>query len=86
VVDAVGDELEVLVDSGFRRGTDVVKALALGARAVMIGRPYLYGLAAGGQAGVDRVIDLFAAELRRAMQLLGVTSVRELDSTVVRRR
>ncbi|MCZ2848724.1 alpha-hydroxy acid oxidase [Modestobacter sp. VKM Ac-2978] len=86
VVDAVGDELEVLVDSGFRRGTDVAKALALGARAVLLGRPQLYGLAVGGQAGVERAVDLFAAELRRALQLLGVTDVAQLDRSVLRRR
>jgi len=85
VVDAVGDDLEVLVDSGFRRGTDIVTALALGARAVLLGRPQLYGLAAGGQAGVEKVLDLLAAELRRALQLLGVTDVRRLDRSVLRR-
>lgn len=86
VVDAVGGDLEVLVDSGFRRGTDIAKALALGARAVLLGRPQLYGLAVGGQAGVERAVDLLAAELRRALQLLGVTDVAQLDRSVLRRR
>src|SRR6201991_2119921 len=59
VVDAVGDQIEVLLDGGIRRGGDVVKALALGAKAVMIGRAYLWGLGANGQAGVENVLDLF---------------------------
>lgn len=79
VVAAVGDDLEVLVDSGFRRGSHVVKALALGARAVMIGRPYLFGLAAAGQAGVERVLDLFTEETARTMTLLGCADVSELS-------
>ncbi|GAA4735904.1 alpha-hydroxy acid oxidase [Modestobacter marinus] len=86
VVDAVGADLEVLVDSGFRRGTDIATALALGARAVLLGRPQLYGLAVGGQAGVERAVDLLAAELRRALQLLGVTDVAQLDRSVLRHR
>lgn len=86
VVDAVGGDLEVLVDSGFRRGTDIAKALAVGARAAMIGRPYLYGLGAAGEAGVDRTIAILAEELRRTMQLLGATSVADLDRTVLRHR
>jgi len=86
IVDAVGGEVEVLLDSGVRRGTDVVKALALGATAVLIGRPYLYGLAVGGQAGVERVLQIYADELRRTMQLLGVPAVDQLDRSLVRRR
>jgi len=86
VVDAVGDELEVLVDSGIRRGTDVITALALGARAVLVARPYLYGLAAFGQAGVERVLALYTNEIRRSMQLLGVSSVQQIDRSMVRRR
>ena len=86
VLDAVGDDVEVLVDSGFRRGTDVLKALALGARAVLLGRPYLYGLAVGGEAGVDRVLQILRAELRRAMQLAGATSVDRLDASYLHRR
>jgi isopentenyl diphosphate isomerase/L-lactate dehydrogenase-like FMN-dependent dehydrogenase len=79
VVDAVGDSAEVLLDSGVRRGTHVVKAVALGARAVFIGRPYLYGLAAGGQPGVEHILDLFRAEITRTMVLLGCPAVSELS-------
>jgi isopentenyl diphosphate isomerase/L-lactate dehydrogenase-like FMN-dependent dehydrogenase len=79
VVDAVAGRAEVYLDGGVRRGTDVLKALALGATAVMIGRPYLYGLAAGGQAGVEKVLDLLRLELDRAMALTGCTSVRDVD-------
>jgi len=86
IVDAVGADVEVLLDSGVRRGTDVVKALALGATAVLIGRPYLYGLAVGGQAGVERVLEIYAGELRRTMQLLGVRALDQLDRSLVRRR
>ena len=86
VAQEVGGELELLLDSGVRRGTDVVKALALGASAVLLGRPYLYGLAAGGRAGVERALEICTAELLRAMQLLGRTSVAELDRSVLQRR
>ncbi|TLX58586.1 alpha-hydroxy-acid oxidizing protein [Stutzerimonas nosocomialis] len=78
VVEAVGD-LPVMVDSGFRRGTDVLKALALGARMVFIGRPFNYAAAYAGEAGVSHAIDLLAAELQRDMALLGVTRVEDLD-------
>jgi L-lactate dehydrogenase (cytochrome) len=78
VVEAVGSELEVLIDSGVRRGGDIAKALALGARGCLIGRPYLYGLAAGGEAGVARAIAIFAEELRRTMALLGAPRIEEL--------
>ncbi|MGH8828593.1 MAG: alpha-hydroxy acid oxidase, partial [Jiangellaceae bacterium] len=78
IKDAVGAEMSVLIDSGIRRGSDIAAAVALGADAVMIGRPYLYGLAAGGEAGVAHALDLFSRQLRRVMQLIGVTSVREL--------
>ena len=86
IVDAVGDRLEVLVDSGFRRGGDIAAALALGARAVMVGRVHLYGLAAAGEAGVRHCIDILARELRMTMQLAGATSIAELDRGLVRRR
>lgn len=75
VVDAVGRHMPVLVDGGFRRGTDVFKALAIGARAVGIGRPYVWGLAALGQDGVERVIDLLRTELVMTMRNCGVRSV-----------
>jgi isopentenyl diphosphate isomerase/L-lactate dehydrogenase-like FMN-dependent dehydrogenase len=71
IADAVGDRVEVLMDGGVRRGTDVVTALALGARAVLIGRPALWGLACGGEAGARRVLDLFHDEVRVALTLLG---------------
>lgn len=83
VVDAVAGRAEVFVDGGFRRGTDVVKALALGARAVLIGKAFLYGLAVGGQSGVERVLDIFRTELDTALGLVGCASVRELDRSFV---
>jgi len=83
VVEAVGSTTEVLLDSGVRRGSDVVRALALGARAVLIGRPYLYGLAVGGERGVRIVLDILRDELTRTLQLLGRQSVAELDHTSV---
>jgi len=86
VVDAVGGSMPVMVDGGFRRGTDVFKALALGARAVGIGRPYLWGLAAFGQPGVERVLDLLRAEFELVMQQCGTRSLAEIgrSSVVVR--
>ena len=74
----VGNDIELYVDSGIRRGSDIVKALALGADACSIGRAYLYGLAAAGSPGVSRVIEILADELRRTMTLVGVSSVAEL--------
>jgi len=81
--EAVGDDLELIVEGGIRRGTDVLKALALGADACAFGRPYLYGLASGGQAGVERVLDLFRSELDRDMTLLGCRTTSEIDLTYV---
>lgn len=83
VVNSVGGEVPVLVDGGIRRGTDVVMALALGARAVLIGRPYLYGLAVGGAEGVARVVSLLDRELRMALMLLGRPSIASLDRSVI---
>ncbi|MFI1212957.1 pre-mycofactocin synthase MftD [Streptomyces sp. NPDC020802] len=79
IVDAVGDQVEVLLDGGVRRGGDVAKALALGARAVMIGRAYLWGLAANGQAGVENVLDILRGGLDSAVLGLGHASVHELS-------
>jgi L-lactate dehydrogenase (cytochrome) len=78
IVQAVGDRAQVILDGGIRRGTDIVKALALGAKAVGIGRAYLYGLAASGQAGVAHAISGLAAELRRDLALIGCADVRAL--------
>ena len=80
----VGERITVLVDGGFRRGSDVLKALALGADAVMIGRPALYGLAAGGQAGVAHALGLLRAEMERTLALLGCRSLDELGRHLVR--
>jgi 4-hydroxymandelate oxidase len=85
VVGAVGGRAPVLVDSGFRRGSDVVKALALGAKAVCIGRPYLWGLGAFGQAGVERVLGILRFETRNAMQQLGAPSLKDITPDMVRR-
>jgi 4-hydroxymandelate oxidase len=85
IVDAVKGRIPIIVDSGFRRGTDVVKALAIGAQAVCIGRPYLWGLGAFGQAGVERVLELMRIETHAAMQQCGVRSVKELNPSYVRR-
>jgi L-lactate dehydrogenase (cytochrome) len=75
----VGADTEILVDTGIMSGADIVAALALGARSTLIGRAYLYGLMAGGQAGVDRVIDILAEQIRRTMRLLGVRELAELS-------
>jgi isopentenyl diphosphate isomerase/L-lactate dehydrogenase-like FMN-dependent dehydrogenase len=84
VVEAVEGRIPVLVDGGIRRGTDIVKALALGAKAILIGRPYLWGLAAFGQEGVERVVELLQAELRIAMGMGGVSSLAAIDKSMVR--
>jgi isopentenyl diphosphate isomerase/L-lactate dehydrogenase-like FMN-dependent dehydrogenase len=80
VANAVGDQVEVLLDGGIRRGSDVVKALALGARAVMIGRAYLWGLGAAGQAGVENVIDILQSGVDSALRGLGKSSVHDLTA------
>ena len=85
IVDAVGDRAEVILDGGIRRGVHVLKALALGARACMIGRPYLYGLGAAGEAGVLRALDILRTEIKRDMALLGCRTIEEIGSTFVRR-
>jgi L-lactate dehydrogenase (cytochrome) len=84
VVDAVGNSIEVYIDGGVRRGSDVVKAVALGARAALIGRSYLYALGAAGQEGVEWVLDFFNAGIRRTMALLGAKTVNDLDRSLVR--
>lgn len=80
----LGERLTLLVDGGFRRGTDVLKALALGADAVMVGRPVLYGLAAGGEAGASHALQLLRAEMDRALMLLGCRDVAELGRHLIR--
>lgn len=85
VAAAVGDRVELLIDGGVRRGTDVIKALALGARACLIGRPYLYGLAAAGSAGVAHALGIFRDEIRRGLALLGCPSPAAVTAGHVRR-
>jgi isopentenyl diphosphate isomerase/L-lactate dehydrogenase-like FMN-dependent dehydrogenase len=83
IVKAVNGQTEILMDGGIRRGTDIVKALCLGARAVLCGRAYAYGLAAAGEAGVTRAIEILRADLDRTLRLLGCASVTELDRSYV---
>ncbi|GAA6624050.1 alpha-hydroxy acid oxidase [Scytonema sp. NUACC26] len=83
VVKAVDGRAEILIDGGIRRGTDILKALALGAKAVLVGRPILWGLAVAGEAGVARVIDLLKDELDVAMALSGCASVEDIDNTIL---
>jgi L-lactate dehydrogenase (cytochrome) len=85
VVNAVGDRAEVILDGGVRRGVHVLKALALGARACMIGRAYLYGLGAGGEPGVTRALDILRTEVERDMALLGVRSLSEIGTSHIRK-
>jgi isopentenyl diphosphate isomerase/L-lactate dehydrogenase-like FMN-dependent dehydrogenase len=84
VVSAVGDDVEILIDGGFRRGSDVIAALALGAKAVMIGRPWAYGLAAAGEAGIASVLDVFRTGIARTLRLLGCPSLDQLERDFVR--
>jgi L-lactate dehydrogenase (cytochrome) len=85
VLDAVGGQIATIVDGGIRRGTDILKAMALGASACSIGRAYLYGLGAGGEKGVTRAFQMLEAELRVAMTLAGCRSVKEIDGAAIRR-
>jgi isopentenyl diphosphate isomerase/L-lactate dehydrogenase-like FMN-dependent dehydrogenase len=79
VREAVGPDIPVLLDSGIRSGSDAIKAIALGANAVLLGRPYAWGLAVGGEAGVRQVIKSFLAELDLSMALLGLTAIDQID-------
>ena len=85
IIEAVGGRMPVLVDSGFRRGTDIAKALCMGAQGVCIGRPYIWGLGAFGQPGVERVLELLRIELRAVMQQIGAPSIKHLMPAMVRR-
>jgi isopentenyl diphosphate isomerase/L-lactate dehydrogenase-like FMN-dependent dehydrogenase len=85
VVEAVGGKMPVLFDSGIRRGTDILKAMAMGASAICIGRPYLWGLGAFGQPGVERVLELMRSELTAGMQQLGVRTLKDLNPNFIRR-
>ena len=86
IVDAVGDEIDVIMDSGIQRGSHVLKALSLGAKAVGGGRFYLYALAAAGQLGVERALELMRQEIERDMRLMGVSSISELSKNNLRFR
>jgi L-lactate dehydrogenase (cytochrome) len=79
IVDAVGDKIEVILDGGIKRGTHVLKALALGAKACSFGKGYLYALGAGGQKGVELILEKMESEIRRDMTLMGCKSVKDLN-------
>ena len=83
VVDAVGDEVEVLADGGVRTGLDVVKMVALGARAVLVGRPWAWAVAARGQAGVQHMLEVFKADIDTALGLTGQTSINDIDRSAL---
>ena len=83
VVAGVGSRAEVLFDGGVRRGTDVIKAIALGAKAVLIGRPYLYGIATDGQRGASAILEIFRSEIERSLTLMGVGSIGELEPSLL---
>jgi 4-hydroxymandelate oxidase len=83
VADKVAGRVPVLVDGGIRRGTDVLKALAFGASAVLIGRPYLYGLGAEGETGVTKVVNILQREFKMAMALTGRTNIGSIDRSVI---
>lgn len=85
IVEAVGDKMTVLFDSGIRTGADIVKALALGAKAVMVGRPVMYGLGIAGKAGVKHVLASLLADLDGTMGLAGIRSIADLDRTSLKR-
>jgi L-lactate dehydrogenase (cytochrome) len=85
IVDAIGDRVEIILDGGIRRGVHVLKSLALGAKACSIGRPYLYGLAAAGEAGVLRALSILRSELELAMKLAGCANLESIDRTLLRR-
>ena len=83
IINAVNGQIEVLMDGGVRRGGDIIKAICMGARAVLVGRAYAYGLAAAGAPGVHRAIAILRADLERTMKLLGCASISDLDKTYI---
>jgi L-lactate dehydrogenase (cytochrome) len=83
ILEAVGDRTEVIFDGGIRRGSDVVKAIAMGAKAVLLGRGYAYGMAAAGDAGIERALEIFRADIVRTLKLLGCTSMSQLDPSYI---
>ena len=83
VAEAIGSRTEIICDGGVRRGSDIIKALALGATACMAGRAYLYGLGAAGEAGVDQVLRLLASDIKRTMALIGCPSIKNLNQDYV---
>jgi L-lactate dehydrogenase (cytochrome) len=86
IVEAVGNQLEVIFDGGVRRGSDVVKAIAMGAKAVLLGRGYAYGMAAAGDAGIERALEIFEADIVRTLKLLGCPSMSQLDPSYIAMR
>jgi 4-hydroxymandelate oxidase len=84
VVDALADRCEIYVDGGIRRGSDVLKAIALGARAVMVGRPILWGLSVAGEQGVVRVLEILRRELDEAMLLCGYANLSQINPSILR--
>jgi L-lactate dehydrogenase (cytochrome) len=84
IVAAIGDRIEVILDGGIRRGVHILKAMAMGATACSVGRPYLFGLSAGGEAGVTRALTILKTELVRAMQLTGCTDIRQVERAMIR--
>ena len=83
IVDAVGDKVEVILDGGVRRGTHVLKALSLGAKACSFGKGYLFALGAGGQKGVEKVLENFKIEINRDMKLMGCKNIKDLNSSKI---
>jgi L-lactate dehydrogenase (cytochrome) len=86
VVQTVGNRIEVLMDGGVRSGQDVIKAVALGAKGVMIGRPYIYGLGAMGEAGVTMSLDIIRKELDMTMALCGLRDIKQVDANILLQR
>ena len=83
IVNAVGDKIEVILDGGIRRGTHVLKALALGAKACSFGKAYLFALAAGGQLGIERILEKMKSEINRDMKLMGCRNLKELNRSKI---